>query len=128
MTDAQLLALCAAARPSVDYSSCTSVTALLAGDLLTVAHLGDSRVALGSVRSPLIISPLGAGPLAATACSDALAATAAIALPPLRPLAVLVCGAPVRRWRWLRRPRRPTQSRRRRRRRAAVAARCAAAA
>ena len=51
-TDAALLRLCAEAVPPVDYSSCTAVTALLTGDLLTVAHLGDSRVAIGSDGGP----------------------------------------------------------------------------
>lgn len=31
----------------IDYSSCTSVTALITGDLLTIAHLGDSKIVLG---------------------------------------------------------------------------------
>lgn len=44
-TDKKLLQLCA--ENSIDYSSCTSVTALIAGDLLVVAHLGDSKIVLG---------------------------------------------------------------------------------
>jgi serine/threonine protein phosphatase PrpC len=44
-TDGDLLKLCA--EKGFDYTSCTSVTALIAGDLLTVAHLGDSKIVLG---------------------------------------------------------------------------------
>lgn len=43
--DTGLLAHCAEHR--IDYSACTSVTALLTGELLTVAHLGDSKIVLG---------------------------------------------------------------------------------
>ena len=31
----------------IDYSACTSVTALLCGEVLSVAHLGDSKIVLG---------------------------------------------------------------------------------
>lgn len=44
-TDAEVLRHCA--LHSFDYSACTSVTALLAGNLLSVAHLGDSKIVLG---------------------------------------------------------------------------------
>ena len=45
--DAELLERCAEARNN--YASTTAVTALIAGGVLTVAHLGDSKLALGSV-------------------------------------------------------------------------------
>ena len=45
--DAQLVALCAEANN--DYASTTSVTAVIANDVLTVAHLGDSRAVLVDV-------------------------------------------------------------------------------
>jgi hypothetical protein len=44
-TDEALLRQCA--ERGLDYSSCTSVTAVVAGDLLSVAHLGDSKIVLG---------------------------------------------------------------------------------
>lgn len=44
-SDENLLRLCA--EKGYDYSSCTSVTAIITGDLLTVAHLGDSKIVLG---------------------------------------------------------------------------------
>lgn len=44
-TDKALLAFCAEKR--IDYSACTSVTCVVAGDLLSVAHLGDSKAVLG---------------------------------------------------------------------------------
>lgn len=44
-SDKQLLAH--AAEKRLDYTSSTSVTAFVAGDLLTVGHLGDSRIVLG---------------------------------------------------------------------------------
>jgi serine/threonine protein phosphatase PrpC len=44
-TDDNLLRLCA--EKAIDYSSCTSVTAVVTGDLLSVAHLGDSKIVLG---------------------------------------------------------------------------------
>lgn len=49
-TDAALIALCRDAR--IDYSACTSVTALVTGDLLTLAHLGDSKIVLGREVAP----------------------------------------------------------------------------
>ena len=45
--DAELLEKCAEARNN--YASTTAVTALISGGVLTVAHLGDSKIALGSV-------------------------------------------------------------------------------
>jgi serine/threonine protein phosphatase PrpC len=45
--DAELLEMCA--RERNNYASTTSVTALITGGVLTVAHLGDSKIALGSV-------------------------------------------------------------------------------
>jgi serine/threonine protein phosphatase PrpC len=45
VTDEALLRVCAEA--GADYSACTSVTAILSGDLLTCAHLGDSKIVLG---------------------------------------------------------------------------------
>ena len=44
-SDEQLLKY--AAEKRLDYSSSTSVTAFITGDLLTVGHLGDSRIVLG---------------------------------------------------------------------------------
>jgi hypothetical protein len=44
-TDEELIAACRAA--GIDYSSCTSVTAVISGDLLSIAHLGDSKIVLG---------------------------------------------------------------------------------
>jgi len=44
-TDTGLIALCREAQ--IHYSACTSVTALLTGDLLSLAHLGDSKIVLG---------------------------------------------------------------------------------
>lgn len=44
-TDSALIRLCAA--EGIHYSSCTSVTALLTRDLLTTAHLGDSKIVIG---------------------------------------------------------------------------------
>ncbi len=35
------------AEKQIDYSSCTSVTALVCGGLLSCAHLGDSKIVLG---------------------------------------------------------------------------------
>ncbi len=46
-TDAGLLAMCAAR--GYDYASSTAVVAVATGGVLTVAHLGDSRIALGRV-------------------------------------------------------------------------------
>ena len=45
VTDKRLVAMCR--ERGLDYSACTSVTVLLSGSLLTVAHLGDSKVVLG---------------------------------------------------------------------------------
>jgi serine/threonine protein phosphatase PrpC len=45
--DEALLKMCADAVPTIDYSSCTSVTALVSGKMLTCAHLGDSKIVLG---------------------------------------------------------------------------------
>ncbi len=44
-TDEALLRFCA--ERSYDYAACTSVTALIAGGLLSCAHLGDSKIVLG---------------------------------------------------------------------------------
>lgn len=44
-TDSELIKMCA--EKGYDYSSCTSVTAIVSGDLLTIAHLGDSKIVLG---------------------------------------------------------------------------------
>ena len=57
-TDAQVLQMCASAAPPVNYSSTTAVAALISGDLLSVAHLGDSRAALGSAKFAV---PAGGG-------------------------------------------------------------------
>lgn len=35
------------AEKCIDYSACTSVTCVIAGPLLTCAHLGDSKIVLG---------------------------------------------------------------------------------
>jgi serine/threonine protein phosphatase PrpC len=35
------------AEHGIDYSACTSVTAILSGRLLSCAHLGDSKIVLG---------------------------------------------------------------------------------
>jgi protein phosphatase PTC2/3 len=45
LTDASMIE--SFASQQIHYSSCTSVTALLIGDLLTIAHLGDSKIVLG---------------------------------------------------------------------------------
>ena len=45
--DEQLLRVCAESQPPNDYSSCTSVTVLLSGEVLSCAHLGDSKIVLG---------------------------------------------------------------------------------
>ena len=45
--DEQLLKVCAESQPPNDYSSCTSVTVLLSGEVLSCAHLGDSKIVLG---------------------------------------------------------------------------------
>jgi protein phosphatase len=52
-TDDALLQSCRDLR--IDYSSCTSVTALIAGDLLTVGHLGDSKIVLGREQGGLLM-------------------------------------------------------------------------
>lgn len=44
-TDEALLSYCAA--HALDYTACTSVTCVLAGALLSCAHLGDSKAVLG---------------------------------------------------------------------------------
>jgi protein phosphatase PTC2/3 len=49
-TDAAVVRLCAEAR--LDYAACTAVTAVVTGSLLTVGHLGDSKVVLGRVSQP----------------------------------------------------------------------------
>jgi protein phosphatase 2C family protein 2/3 len=45
--DEALLKMCAESTPTIDYSACTSVTALVSGKMLTCAHLGDSKIVLG---------------------------------------------------------------------------------
>ena len=45
--DEQLLRVCAESQPPNDYSSCTSVTVVLSGEVLSCAHLGDSKIVLG---------------------------------------------------------------------------------
>jgi hypothetical protein len=45
VTDSGLIALCR--ERGIDYSACTSVTAVMCGDLLSIAHLGDSKIVLG---------------------------------------------------------------------------------
>jgi protein phosphatase len=50
-TDASMIELFASQQ--IHYSSCTSVTALLVGDLLTFAHLGDSKIVLGRENTVL---------------------------------------------------------------------------
>lgn len=47
--DESLLARCA--KNTQHYSTCTSVTLLMVGDLLVVGHLGDSRIVLGKSAS-----------------------------------------------------------------------------
>lgn len=54
VTDDHLLAYCR--EHAIDYSSCTSVTAVLAGDLLSIAHLGDSKIVLGRDVGGLIMA------------------------------------------------------------------------
>lgn len=44
-TDSGLIAMCR--ERGIDYSACTSVTAVMCGDLLSIAHLGDSKIVLG---------------------------------------------------------------------------------
>lgn len=39
--------LCRCAKSAQHYATCTSVTALIVGDVLVVGHLGDSRIVLG---------------------------------------------------------------------------------
>lgn len=71
-TDAALIRACAAASPPLDYAASTAAVALVTGDLLTVGHLGDSKVVLGRVRSRAPGSGGGmaaAGAAAAAACS-----------------------------------------------------------
>ena len=50
-TDSALIRSCAAAGPAMDYAAATAAVALITGDLLTVGHLGDSKVVLGRVGS-----------------------------------------------------------------------------
>ena len=45
----RLLSYCAA--HALDYTACTSVTCVLAGSLLSCAHLGDSKAVLGRMDS-----------------------------------------------------------------------------
>ena len=45
--DEALIRMCAEASPKIDYSACTSVTVVISGDVLSCAHLGDSKIALG---------------------------------------------------------------------------------
>ena len=75
-TDAALIRTCAAASPPLDYAASTAAVALITGDLLTVGHLGDSKVVLGRVRSR---APSGGGGVAGTAAGVAAAAAAAVA-------------------------------------------------
>ena len=56
-TDEALVSMCR--ERGIDYSACTAVTAVVSGDLLTVAHLGDSKVVLGRDTT---VAPAAPGP------------------------------------------------------------------
>lgn len=53
-TDAQLIRSCMEVGGQ-DYTSCTSVTAVILGDLLSVAHLGDSKIVLGREMNGVLV-------------------------------------------------------------------------
>lgn len=68
-TDAAIIRSCSAGGAALDYASTTAAVALVTGDLLTVAHLGDSKVVLGRVLLP------GSGSAAPTSGSSSAAGT-----------------------------------------------------
>lgn len=51
--DESLIRLCA--ERGIDYSSCTGVTAVVSGDLLSLAHVGDSKIVLGRDQGGVIV-------------------------------------------------------------------------
>lgn len=60
-TDAALIRSCVAAGPAQDYAASTAAVALVTGDLLTVGHLGDSKVVLGRVTAARHASAAASG-------------------------------------------------------------------
>ena len=62
-TDEALVTMCR--ERGIDYSACTAVTAVISGDLLSVAHLGDSKVVLGRDSNAAAAAVAAAAALAA---------------------------------------------------------------